>query len=377
MRVIKNSVIITENELIEKKAVLFTDKIEAVIDEGKIPDGCELIDAHGLYLSPGFIDIHIHGCCGEDSSDADAAGIKKMAEGLLRGGVTGFLPTTLTLPKEKIIEAACVIRGLMEESRHWDGSAVLGLHAEGPFINSSKKGAQNAAHIQKPDASWVIENKDVIKIIALAPEMDENYSVIREIKQKSDILISLAHTAATYEQALGAIEAGAGHITHLFNAMTALTHREPGVVSACFNSSVTAEMICDNFHIHPAIYRIVYALKKDRLCLITDSIRAAGLSDGVYDLGGLTVNLNGIKCTLEDGTIAGSVLTLNRAVKNFYENAAVTLPEAVRCASLNPARAIGLADKKGSICEGKDADFVLFDTGFNVKTTIIAGRTVI
>lgn len=375
MKVIVNGKIVLKDRVLTGKALVFEDKIVDIIDNvnEKIPDGAELIDAKGAYVAPGLIDVHIHGYLGEDTSDCKPEGIRIMSEGLVKKGVTGWLPTTVTIPRKDLVKAADVVRSLMEESKTWKGTAVLGMNAEGPYVNPKKKGAQNEAYIQKPDADVVIENSDAIKIMTLAPEMDENFEAIKKIVRESKVVLSMGHTAATYEQACDAITAGVKQITHLFNAMTALGHRNPGVVGAALNNDVYTELICDTFHIHPALFSTVYKLKKDKLILITDCLRCGGLSDGEYSLGGQKVILKGIQCRLEDGTIAGSVLTLNKGVYNLLSNTDISVSEAVNCASLNPATALGIADKKGSIEIGKDADIIIADVNFEIKKTIIGG----
>ena len=375
MKAIIGAKIILEKEILEGKAIVFEDKIRDICDLSKMPAEAEIIDACGNYAAPGLIDVHIHGFLGEDASDCSPEGIKTMSEGLARQGVTGFLPTTVTIPREDIQNAADITRSLMGDAG-LRGAAVLGMHAEGPFVNPKKKGAQNEAYIQAPDASLILENSDVIKIVTLAPEMDEGFSAVREIVRNSNTVVSMGHTDASYEEACEAVLAGVSHSTHLFNAMSVLAHRAPGVVGASLNKNISTEIICDMFHIHPALYKIVYACKKDKLVLITDCVRSGGLTDGEYMLGGQKVILKGIECRLEDGTIAGSVLTLNKGVYNFYCHAGVSLCEAVNCASLNPARLIGLDKQKGSIEAGKDADIIIADAKFNIKRTIIGGRIV-
>lgn len=376
MRAIKNGKIVLKDRVLYGKALVFEEKIADIVDNEDVPTGAEIIDANGNYVAPGLIDVHIHGYLGEDTSDCKPEGIRIMSEGLVKKGVTGWLPTTVTIPRKELVKAASVIRGLIEESKTWKGTAILGLNAEGPYVNPAKKGAQNEDYIQKPDASVIIENSDVIKIVTLAPEMDKDFTEIKKIASNSDVIISMGHTAATYDQACEAIYAGVKQITHLFNAMTPLAHRNPGVVGAALNHDIYTELICDTFHIHPALFSLVYKLKKDKLILITDCLRSGGLSDGEYTLGGQKVILKGIECRLEDGTIAGSVLTLNKGVYNLLANTDLAVYEAVNCASLNPATALGIADNKGSIEIGKDADIIIADQEFNINKTIIGGSII-
>ncbi len=375
MYAIKNGKIILDNCIIEGKSLIYSDKIEAIVPTDEIPNNCRIIDANGGYVSPGFIDLHIHGYLGKDVCDANEESIRIISKGLLQNGVTGYLPTTMTVDMSVIVGALNVCRALKEESKDWDGATILGVHAEGPYISSSKKGAQDEKYILKPDAEFVKEYSDIIKIITLAPEEDtESFDAIREIKRDTDVVVSMGHTSAKYNTAIEGVEAGISHATHLFNAMTPLTHREPGVVGAALNSSVSCELIVDKLHVSASLYDMVYQLKGRKLVFITDCLPAGGLPIGEYTLGGAKIIYDGNICRLEDGTIAGSVLPLNKGVWNAYTNSNIPLHECVNCASLNPATAIGLADKKGSLEVGKDADIVILDENFNVQKTIIGGK---
>lgn len=373
MKYITNCKIVLKDRVVEGKALAYDEKISGIVCPCCIPDGAEVIDAGGNYVAPGFIDLHIHGYLGEDVSDGKAEGIRKMAEGIAKNGVTGWLPTTMTVSVEQLAAAFETIAGLKEQSNSWNGAAILGVNAEGPYINPKKKGAQAEEYILKPTSEFFKKYADLIKITTLAPEMDEGYEALHALKKETNVLVSMGHTDANYEQAQEAIDNGIGHITHLFNAQTALQHRNPGVVGAALNNNVSVELICDTFHIHPALFSLVAKVKGDKLCLITDCTRAGGMPDGEYELGGQTFFLNGIKCLLADGTIAGSVLRMNDAVLNFKNNTSLAMHEVVNAASLNPATAIGVNDKKGSIEVGKDADLVIFDENIRICKTIIGG----
>lgn len=374
MKAVVNGRIILKDGIAEGCALLISDVIERIIPESELPPGIEVIDACGGYISPGLIDLHIHGYLGADVCDADGQSMRTISRGLLQNGVTGYLPTTMTVDMSVIRSSLEVCRGLMDESRDWDGSVILGVHAEGPFISEKKKGAQDEKHILAPDAEFVKEYADVIKIITLAPETDtKDFSAIREMSE-AGVVVSMGHTSADYETAIASADAGVKHATHLFNAMTPLAHRAPGVVGAALNSDVSCELIVDTFHVSASLYDMIYKLKGRRLCFITDCLPAGGLPYGEYTLGGAKIVYRDIVCRLEDGTVAGSVLRLNRGVWNAYKNSSIPLHECVNCASLNPATVLGIADRKGSIEEGKDADIIITDERFEVRKTIIAGK---
>ena len=370
--------IVLPDSVVTGKALAFdaeSGKIHGVTDS--VPADALTIDAKGNYVAPGLVDIHIHGYLGEDTSDAKPEGIKKMAYGVAKNGVTAFLPTTMTVAKDEIIAALNAVRSLKEESKSWDGAEIIGVHAEGPFINPTKKGAQAEENILTPDADFIIENSDIITSVTLAPEMDKNHECIKKLAAESNVLVSMGHSDAKFEEAMSAAKDGVNHATHLFNAMSVLVHRNPGVVGAALSSdNVSVEIIADTFHIHPGLYSIVAKLKGDKTVLITDCTRAGGMPDGEYDLGGQPIFLKGIECRLADGTIAGSVLKLNDAVKNVINHTSLPVNEVFKMASLNPANAIHCADRIGSLEAGKDADIIITDENINVIRTIKKGRTI-
>lgn len=373
MKAIVNGKLILKDRIVEGKALLYTDVIEGIVEADKVPADAEIIDAAGKYVAPGLIDLHIHGYLGKDVCDGSVESMKTICEGIVKNGVTGFLPTTMTVSMDVIIKALETCRSLMEESKTWNGTTILGVHAEGPFINTKKKGAQNPEYILVPSAEFVKEYADVIRIISLAPEMDVDFKEITKMRKETDVVVSMGHTDADYETAMASTNVGVRHATHLFNAMSPLAHRNPGVVGAALNSDVTVELIVDTFHVNPALYNMVYKLKGDKLCFITDCLPAGGLPEGEYTLGGQKFVSKGIECRLPDGTIAGSILALNKGVWNVYTNSDIPLYECVNCASLNPANAIGIGNKKGSLEVGKDADIIITDCEFNVEKTIIGG----
>lgn len=375
MKAIVNGKIILKDRIVEDCALLYSDVVEGIVPADKVPADACVIDAEGGYVSPGLIDMHIHGYLGKDVCDGEIDSIRTISKGLLGNGVTGYLPTTMTVDMKVIRKALEVCRALKEESKTWEGSEILGCHAEGPFISESKKGAQDPKYILKPDAAFVKEYADIIKTITLAPETDENdFAAIREICKDTDVVVSMGHTSADYDTAMASVNAGVKHVTHLFNAMTPLAHRAPGVVTAALNADVSVELIVDTFHVDKSFYDLLWKLKGRKLCFITDCLPAGGLPYGEYTLGGAKIIYRGIVCRLEDGTVAGSVLHLNHGVWNVYKNSNIPLYECVNCASLNPATAIGVADRKGSLEVGKDADIVITDKDFEVKKTIIKGE---
>ena len=375
MKAVVNGKIILKDRIIEGSALLFSDVIEGILPVDKIPSDAEIIDANGGYVSPGLIDLHIHGYLGCDVCDGTRESIRTISEGIIANGVTGYLPTTMTVDMKVIKQSLEVCRELKEESKTWNGSTILGVHAEGPFISESKKGAQDAKYILKPDASFVKEYADIIKVISLAPETDtEDFAAIREIRRDTDVVISMGHTSADYDTAMKSTNVGVRHATHLFNAMTPLAHRAPGVVGAALNADVSVELIVDTFHVSTELYDMLFKLKGRKLCFITDCLPAGGLPYGEYTLGGAKIVYRDIVCRLEDGTVAGSVLPLNKGVWNVYTNSNIPLNECVNCASLNPATTLGIADRKGSLEVGKDADVVITDAEFKVKKTIIGGE---
>ncbi len=375
MKAIINGKIILKDKIVEGQALLISEVIEGICPECDIPHDAQIIDANGGYVSPGLIDLHIHGYLGKDVCDAEEESIRVISKGLLANGVTGYLPTTMTVDMKVIKASIETVGKLMQESKDWDGSVILGCHAEGPFISESKKGAQDPKYILKPDAKFVKEYKDVLKIISLAPETDtKNFDAIREINRDTDVVVSMAHTSADYETAYNSTNVGVKHVTHLFNAMTPLAHRAPGVVGAALNTDVSCELIVDTFHVSTSLYDMLWKLKGRKLCFITDCLPAGGLPMGEYTLGGQKIIYRDIVCRLEDGTVAGSVLQLNKGVWNVYTNSSIPLWECVNCASLNPAQVIGSDKEKGSIEVGKDADIIITDNEFNIRKTIIGGK---
>ncbi|MCI5772415.1 MAG: N-acetylglucosamine-6-phosphate deacetylase [Clostridiales bacterium] len=377
MKAIIGGKIILPDSEVKGKALLFEDKVIGIVDEKEaLAQADEVIDAQGAYVCPGLVDVHIHGYLGADTSDADKDGVRLMARGVLANGVTSFLPTTMTVEWDILDTVFKQLRELKEESLKddFEGAEILGCHAEGPFINPSKKGAQKESAILAPDAAKVLPFKDIISIITYAPEMEGGMAFTRELKQNSDIQLSIGHTSATYDVAKEAMGLGITRVTHTFNAQTPLHHRDPGVVGAALTSDVYCELIADTFHVNKGLFTLMDKAKGNKLVLITDCTRAGGLEDGEYTLGGQPIFVKGIECRLADGTIAGSVLKLNNAVRNYRDNASIPMWKAVRAATLNAAESAGVADRKGSLESGKDADITLMDEDCQVVKTFVRGN---
>ncbi|MDD2497223.1 MAG: N-acetylglucosamine-6-phosphate deacetylase [Desulfitobacteriaceae bacterium] len=380
MTCIKGGKIILPNEILVGKVIIFNDKIVDILDEENfeqqsLSHEIKIIDAQGKYVSPGFIDVHIHGSGGKDTMDGEISALKIISETIGKSGVTGFLPTTMTMKKEKIYQALDAVKLAMKENIN--GAKILGAYMEGPFISPKYKGAHKKNDILKPDFKFIENYIDIIKIITLAPEEDFEFKFIKGVKNNTDIVLSMGHTNLNYEAALEAVRAGIGNVTHVFNGMPSFHHRAPGVVGAVLNSNVSFELIADTIHVHPAVFQILLNTKgKDKMILITDSMRAGSMKDGNWELGGQNVIVDNNSARLNDGTLAGSVLTLNKAVYNILKHTDLEMYEAVVLASLNPARLIHMENSKGSIKIGKDADLIIFDEEIQVSLTISGGKII-
>ncbi|HHY43113.1 MAG: N-acetylglucosamine-6-phosphate deacetylase [Firmicutes bacterium] len=384
---IKNAQIITPHDILPNYDLAVEKNKISHIEPSGILDTKgfdEIIDAKGNYLSPGFIDIHTHAIYGFDTMDATCEAIEAMASFHIKNGVTGFLATTMTSSAEDmekaIKNAASYISRQRERHLTLDTSGsspaeVLGIYLEGPYFSEAKKGAQSPKYLKNPDIDQIkrfIQLSDnSIKVVALAPELPGATDAISFLRAQ-DITVSAGHTDATFDTARKAFDCGVTQVTHIFNAMRGFNHREPGISGAALiDERVYCEMICDGIHLHPGAMKLVVKAKgKDKVILISDSMMAAGLSDGEYTLGGQKVFVKGSEARLSDGTLAGSTLTLNRAIYNMVHMVGVSLPDAVQMATLNPARAIGIDNKKGSIEIGKEADLVIFDDQLNILNVI-------
>ena len=352
---------------------------ELVLKEGKIVsaqdgDAEEVYDAKGNYVCPGLIDIHIHGCKGFDAMDEDENAVEIISKGLAETGVTSFLPTTMTMSPERIYKAFDNI--IKAKNKSIKGAKVLGAHMEGPFINEKYKGAQNPKYIYKPSFDFIKDYTDIIKVISYSPEEDKDFEFTKQVKKETDIVLSICHSDASYSTGKEAKDLGVTNITHLFNGMTPLNHRNPGVVGLGLMSDMYCELIADKIHINKEFQFVIDSKGKDKLVLITDSMRAGCMPDGEYDLGGQTVYVKDNYARIASGSLAGSVLTLNKAVYNFKENTNLNIYEAINLASLNPAKSIKVDDKKGSLEIGKDADIAIFNENLDCLATIVEGDTI-
>lgn len=341
----------------------------------------ETLDASGCYVIPGLVDVHFHGCVGEDFSDATPEGLQAMADYELSEGVTYICPAGMTLPEEQL-SPICKNAAAHKEKNN-GGAELVGVHLEGPFLSSAKKGAQNSDFLHDPDIPMLrrlqADAKGLVKLVTVAPEQPNAMEFIRTATSEG-IHISVGHTIADYDTARAAFEAGADHATHLYNGMPSLHHREPGVIGAARdNENVMPEIICDGIHVHGSVIRATFAMfGAERMILISDSLRATGMPDGEYPFGGQMIEVHGNRATLlgHPETLAGSVTSLMGCMRQAVKFG-IPLADAVRAASYNPAKSIGMENRIGSLEEGKDASFVLLDKeSLAVKKIVFRGEIV-
>ena len=374
--IIKNLQIYNENKkFINGDIVIGDNKIKNINEAEKYSD--IIIDGEECYAIPGLIDIHFHGCMGYDFCDGEEKAIEEIAKYEASIGVTSICPATMTIETNELAK----VMDIAGKYKNKIGSRLVGINMEGPFINSEKKGAQDEKYIRNCSIDMYKDfqkrSNGLIKIVDIAPETNDAFDFINSLK--NDVSISLAHTCADYETAKLAFDKGAKHVTHLYNAMPPFSHREPGVVGAAFDSKhAFVELICDNVHIHPAMVRATFSMfTDDRIIFISDSMRATGLEDGSYTLGGQDVTVKGNKATLTgSSTIAGSVTNLMNCLKTAVNKMNIPLESAIACATQNPAKAIGIYDKYGSITEGKIADIVLLNKDLSIKAVYINGKKI-
>ncbi|MBO0961626.1 N-acetylglucosamine-6-phosphate deacetylase [Neobacillus sp. MM2021_6] len=380
---LKGIQIYTEDHVIEKGYIkIIDDKIAELgtLEELVQDEDYDVIEIPAHFRAvPGFIDVHIHGVNGADTMDGTKEALDTMVAALPKEGTTSFLATTMTQEGKQIEKALENAGEYMQTQPAYGKAEILGLHLEGPFVNANKAGAQPIQHIVDPNLplfkEWQQLSRGTIRLVTLAPEQPGGLEMIRYLKDQG-IIASIGHTDATFEQVNEAIEAGANHVTHLFNQMRGLHHREPGVVGAAFlRKELKAEIIVDGVHVHPEMVNLAFKNKQsDGLILITDSMRAKCLKNGMYDLGGQEVTVKDGKAVLADGTLAGSILKLGHAVKNILSYTGCSIEEAIEMASVNPAKQLNVFDRKGSIAVGKDADLVILDENLDVFMTFCRGK---
>jgi N-acetylglucosamine-6-phosphate deacetylase len=333
------------------------------------------IDASGLYAIPGLTDIHFHGCNGYDFCDGTHEAFEVLANYEASVGVTTICPATMTLPEE-VLADICKNASTYDNS---NGSILCGINMEGPYLSVAKKGAQNEAYLRKPDLAMYHRlnnlSGNLFKIVNIAPEEEGAFDFISEVSKSK--VVSIAHTTADYDTAYAAFQKGASQVTHLYNAMPPLNHREPGVIGAAFDApNCRVEIICDGIHLHPSVVRATIKMfGEDRIMFVSDSMMATGLPDGRYSLGGQEVQVTGKKATLvHGGAIAGSATNLMDCVKVAVKEMGIPLETAIKAAAVNPAKEIGIYSDYGSITVGKIANIVLLDQDLNVKAVIIKGK---
>jgi N-acetylglucosamine-6-phosphate deacetylase len=349
------------------------------VEELKQEDQFKIIEIPSCYKAvPGFIDVHIHGVNGADVMDATQEALDIMAETLPGEGTTSFLATTMTQGSAEIEKALDNVGNYMDRQQEPGKAEILGIHLEGPFVNAKRAGAQPLEYIVDPNLDvfkkWQTLSKETIKLVTMAPEQPGGLEMVRYLKENG-VIASIGHSNATYDEVNEAIEAGVNHVTHLFNQMRGLHHREPGVVGAAFlRDELKAEIITDGIHVRPEMVKLTYNQKGSKgIILITDSMRAKCLKNGHYDLGGQDVTVQGEKACLSDGTLAGSILKLGNAVKNMLAYTGCSLEDVIEMASVNPAKQLNIFDQKGSIAKGKDADIVILDENLDVFMTFCRG----
>ena len=376
--IIRNALVYGEDKTFSRLDIRIEDVFTEICPSLAPSENESVLDADGLYAIPGLIDIHFHGCMGHDFCDGTVEAIDAITRYEASCGVTSVCPATMTVSPESLVQVMDAARTYNESPARPGQASLVGINMEGPFISEAKKGAQAAEHIRLCDEALFCSLQErsggLIKLVDIAPENEGAMEFIDALHDK--VTISLAHTTADYQTAKEAYDRGARHATHLYNAMPPFTHRAPGVVGAAFDSPhCRAELICDGVHIHPSVVRATFQLfGDDRMILISDSMRAAGMEDGQYTLGGQDVAVKGKYATLvSDGALAGSVTNLMDCMRTAVKEMQIPLESAIACATMNPAKAIGIYDRYGSISTGKIANLVLLDQDLNLRQVIIHG----
>lgn len=380
---IKNVNIVLENSVVENSWLFVENGVITQIGSAneqptqQAEAQAEFIDANGGYVTAGFIDVHVHGGASCDFMDSSKETLDQITKFHMEQGTTAILATTVTGSREQLHHVISEVAEYRKEEMPY--AQLLGVHLEGPFVNPKWKGAQNEAYMVKPQPEWLDawekQYPGIIKIQTLAPEIDGAFAYIEQLKNYG-IVAACGHTDANYADIEKAVEHGLSHAVHTFNAMKALHHREPGTVGAVLtNPKIMAEVIADGKHVHPAAIKLIVQAKGvDGVLLVTDAMSAAGMPDGNYELGGLPVIVEQGTARLIEGNLAGSTLTMIEGYRFLIEEVGLTLSEASRLASLNPARVLGIADQYGSIATGKRADLVILDQQLHMKQVLIAGE---
>ncbi|MDO5337858.1 MAG: N-acetylglucosamine-6-phosphate deacetylase [Eubacteriales bacterium] len=374
---IKNGLVFQEDgEFFPQTLYIYKERIVSEAEYSALPGEEQVLDAKGSYVIPGLVDIHFHGCMGSDCCDGTPEAFSTIARYELSQGITSITPATMTISEEDLSRICMAARDFSCP----DGADFCGLYMEGPFISHAKKGAQNEKFIRSADSAMLSRLQELsggaIRTVVVAPETEGAMDFIRE--NSGHINISLAHMTADYETAKEALSLGASQLTHTYNAMPPFSHRAPGPIGAAADDDdCMAELICDGVHIHPAVVRTTFRIFGDnRIIFISDSMRAAGMADGTYDLGGQAVTVKGNLAVLEDGTIAGSVTNLMDCMRSAVLKMGIPLASAVKCASQNPARAIGILDDYGTLAPGKYANIVILGKGLETVCILHRGKTV-
>lgn len=375
--IIKNSIVYTEEGKF-RVGNIYIEGDHFVDSAQNVSDKSEIVGT-GCYAIPGLVDIHFHGCVGYDFCDGTREAIDAMAAYEASVGVTSIVPATMTLDEDTLLKICEAARAFRNEKALNKRAGLWGINMEGPFVSPEKKGAQNGAYIKNPDIDMFDRLNEasgqMIKLLAIAPEEPGAMEFIEE--KHNEVTISLAHTAADYDTAVRAFDKGACHVTHLYNAMNPFTHRDPGLVGAAADTQkVRVELICDGVHVHPAVVRTTFKIfGDDRIILISDSMMATGLGDGDYSLGGQAVKVKGNLATLKDGTIAGSVTNLMDCMKTAVLKMGIPMESAVKCATANPAKCVGIYESCGSITPWKKANVILLKKDdLAIKQVILEGQ---
>lgn len=373
--------IVTPFRIVKNGAIVFEDEVIHELGKSndvKIPDNCEVIDISGHTIVPGFVDLLVHGGGGNGFADPNDESIKMVSDYFIRNGSTTILASLFAKPYQQLLDDLSRVATYIKE--HPD-SNIYGIHMEGPYLNKGLKGAMNENYLWEPtveswEAMWEA-SKGLIKIMTIAPELPGAIQVMRAAAKRG-VVLSIGHSMATYDEIEIAIDNGAAHVTHIFNAMKPFHHRDGGVIlGALLRNELKIELIADKLHVHPAVMELLLKLKgASGIILITDSIRAGGMHEGEYEFADQKIYMKDEKAFLPDGTLAGSTLTLNRAIKNLVETANTKITDAVRMASLNGAKVLNIENKRGILAVGKDADMVVLNDDYEVVMTVMRGKIV-